>query len=155
MKTILPDTVVTLDYTVHTSQDGELLDEGIESIVYIHGGYDAIFPKIEEALEGKTQGESVSVKLSPLDAFGDYDENLVSIAPLGDLPDGEQTTVGTFIEAEDHGDSLLYRVTDIAEGKAILDANHPLAGLSLLFTATVLDIRDATPEEIAAKSPIL
>lgn len=61
--------IVTLDYHV-TDPDGEVVDEGREALVYLHGGYDDIFPKIEEALHGKSIGESVQVKLQPDEAFG-------------------------------------------------------------------------------------
>ena len=75
---IAKNCVVTLDYRV-TDPEGELVDDGSQPIVYLHGGYDGIFPKIEEALHGKTVGDKLEVKLQPEDAFGDYDAALVMI----------------------------------------------------------------------------
>ena len=69
------NSVITLDYHV-TDPDGEVVDEGREPLVYLHGGYEDIFPKIEEALQGKKIGESVKVKLQPDEAFGDYDAEM-------------------------------------------------------------------------------
>ena len=74
------NTVVTLEYHV-TDPDGEVVDEGREPLIYLHGGYDDIFPKIEEAVQGKAIGESVNVKLQPDEAFGDYDAEMVQIEP--------------------------------------------------------------------------
>ena len=82
---VAKNTVITLDYHV-TNPDGEVVDEGRDPIIYLHGGYDDIFPKIEEALQGKTIGESVQVKLQPDEAFGEYDPELVQIEPRKDFP---------------------------------------------------------------------
>ena len=79
------NTVITLDYHV-TDPDGEVVDEGRDPLVYLHGGYEDIFPKIEEALQGKAVGESVQVKLQPDEAFGEYDPELVQIEPRKDFP---------------------------------------------------------------------
>ena len=70
---VAKNTVVTLRYTVRDS-DGELIDDGKEPLVYLHGGYDGIFPKIEETLQGKNVGDTLRLKLQPEEAFGEYDE---------------------------------------------------------------------------------
>lgn len=143
------NTVVTLDYHV-TDPDGAVVDEGREPIVYLHGGYDDIFPKIEEALQGKGIGESVQVKLQPDEAFGDYDADLVQVEPRGDFP--KELEVGMQFEGapagSDDEDFIIYRVTDIADGKVVLDGNHPLAGMALVFTCTVTAVRAASEEEV-------
>lgn len=146
---IAKNTVVTLDYNV-TDPDGALVDGGQEPLVYLHGGYDDIFPKIEEALQGKDVGETLKVKLQPDDAFGEYDPALVQIEPRAEFP--EVLEVGMQFEGAPEGgdeeDFVLYRVTDIADGKVVLDGNHPLAGTSLVFTCTVTDVRPASEEEL-------
>lgn len=143
------NTVITLDYHV-TNPDGEVVDEGRDPIIYLHGGYEDIFPKIEEALQGKSVGESVQVKLQPDEAFGEYDPSLVQIEPRKDFP--KELEVGMQFEGgpEDGGDDdfIIYRVTDIADGKVVLDGNHPLAGSALVFTCTVTAIRAASADEI-------
>ena len=143
------NTVVTLDYHV-TDPDGAVVDEGREPIVYLHGGYDDIFPKIEEALQGKGIGESVQVKLQPDEAFGDYDADLVQVEPRSDFP--KELQVGMQFEGapagSDDEDFIIYRVTEIADDKVVLDGNHPLAGMALIFTCTVTAIRPASAEEL-------
>ena len=146
---IARNTVVTIDYNV-TDPDGEVVDEGRQAIVYLHGGYGDIFPKIEEALQDKAVGESVKVKLQPDEAFGEYDADLVQIEPRVDFP--QELQVGMQFEGAadgaDEDDFIVYRVTDIAEDKVILDGNHPLAGMALIFTCTVTGVRAASADEI-------
>ena len=151
MNKIERNSVVTLAYTV-VDADGNVIDEGKEPLEYLHGGYNLIFIPVEAALHGKAIGDSVAVKLQPADAFGEYDPELINIVPVDELP--QPLTVGMQIEGTPEGggdeDRFFATVTDIAEGKAVLDGNHPLAGIALLFAGTVQGIRPATAEEIAA-----
>jgi FKBP-type peptidyl-prolyl cis-trans isomerase SlyD len=146
---VAKNTVVTLDYSV-TDPDGELVDAGQEPLVYLHGGYDDIFPMIEEAVQGKNIGESVVVKMQPDDAFGEYDAELIQVEPRKGFP--KELQVGMQFEGVPDGgdddDILIYRVTEIADDKVVLDGNHPLAGMALVFTCTVTAVRPASQEEI-------
>lgn len=146
---VAKNTVVTLDYSV-TDPDGVLVDAGKEPLVYLHGGYDDIFPLIEEAVQGKNIGESVTVKMQPDDAFGEYDADLIQIEARGGFP--KELQVGMQFEGVPEGgdddDILIYRVTEIADDKVVLDGNHPLAGMALVFTCTVTAVRPASPEGI-------
>ena len=155
MNQVAKNSVVTLNYNL-TDPDGNLLDDGAEQIVYLHGGYDGIFSAIEDALTGKSVGDSVTIKMQPSEAFGEYDPNLIQIEPLKNLPD--PLSVGMMIEGvtaeEADGNSLFYTVTEIADGKAVLDCNHPLAGIALVFNCSVASIRTASAEEIAARHPL-
>jgi len=146
---IAKDTVVTLSYRL-TSLAGELLEEApAESpAVYLHGGYDGIFPKVEAALEGRGAGESVDVMMEPEDAFGEYDAELVRIEDAELFPPGVEVGMRFEGGSEDGRHRLLYTVTDIADGKVVVDGNHPLAGQSLRLTARVESVRAAHPEEI-------
>ncbi len=146
---VAKNTVITLDYHV-TDPDGEVVDEGRDPLVYLHGGYDDIFPKIEEALQGKGIGESVQVKLQPDEAFGEYDATLIQTEPRKDFP--KELQVGMQFEGGpeegDDEDFVIYRVTDITNDTVVLDGNHPLAGSALVFTCTVTAIRPASAEEV-------
>jgi FKBP-type peptidyl-prolyl cis-trans isomerase SlyD len=142
---VFANTVVTITFKLFDASN-QLVEEAPEPIEYLHGGHSGIFPKLEEALNSRTIGESVSVKLEPADAFGDYDPELIKIEPLSNLP--SDVAVGGHLVAEQDGEEVVWRVTDIAEGKAVLDGNHELAGQSLRFDCTVVDIRPATQEEI-------
>ena len=149
---IARNTVVTLDYNV-TDPDGNVVDEGREPLVYLHGGYGDIFDKIEEALQDRQISDVVKVKLQPEEAFGEYDENLVQVEPRSSFP--KETQVGMQFEsaAEGEGDDeeddiIIYRVTEMTDDTVVLDGNHPLAGTALIFTCTVTEVRPATAEEI-------
>lgn len=146
---VVKNSVVTLDYSV-TDPDGTLVDAGHEPLVYLHGGYDDIFPMIEEAVQEKKVGESVIVKMQPDDAFGEYDAELIQIEPRKDFP--KELQVGMQFEGvpngDDEDDILIYRVTEIADDKVVLDGNHPLAGMALVFTCTVTAVRPASADEI-------
>jgi FKBP-type peptidyl-prolyl cis-trans isomerase SlyD len=146
---VVKNTVVTLDYSV-TDPDGELVDAGQDPLVYLHGGYDDIFPMIEEAVHEKRVGESVVVKMQPDDAFGEYDAELIQVESRNGFP--KELQVGMQFEgvpdSGDDDDILIYRVTEIADDKVVLDGNHPLAGMALVFTCTVTAVRQASAEEI-------
>lgn len=148
---IAKNTVVTLHYKLSDAQ-GNLIEESREPMIYLHGGYGNTLPKIEEALEGKDPGYATSIQVDPEDAFGEYDANLVKIEPASKLP--EPIEVGMQFEGtpDDSGNSdeaLIFTVTDIADGKVVLDGNHPLAGIALRFTLNVADVRAASDEEVA------
>jgi FKBP-type peptidyl-prolyl cis-trans isomerase SlyD len=147
---ISKDTVVTITYRLSTLA-GDLLEEATadEPAAYLHGGYDGIFPKVEAALAGKQQGDSLELVLEPDDAFGEYDAELVRVEPAELFPG--DVSVGMQFEgsSEDGRHHLLYTVTDIADGKVVVDGNHPLAGQSLRIDCTVREVRPALPEEIA------
>ncbi len=149
---ITKNTIVTLDYTA-ADTFGNLVDDGKEPLVYLHGGYEDIFLPIEDALEGKAIGDTITVKLQPAEAFGDYDPELVQVVAAAELP--QPLAVGMQVEActggDEGGDPAFLTVTDIADGKAVLDGNHPLAGLALIFRCTVRDERRATTHEIAER----
>jgi len=120
------------------------------SVVSLHYEmYDANNQLLDKALHGKNVGDTVEVALSPDDAFGEQDPELVRIEDVSVFP--VEVEVGMMFEADDPetGDVLIYRVTDVADGKAVVDGNHPLAGMKVLFKATVEGVRDATEEEIA------
>jgi FKBP-type peptidyl-prolyl cis-trans isomerase SlyD len=143
-----PDTVVTLAYRV-TDSDGNLIDAGERPLVYLHGGYGGIFEKIEEELLGQSIGFQKDIRLHPEEAFGDYDAELVLMESRDLFPDDIEVGMQFERATENGDDDMLYTITDIAEGKVVVDGNHPLAGMALVFSCTVNDVRAATPEEVA------
>lgn len=145
---IAMNTVVTMTYELKNA-NGEVLESSTEPVAYLHGGYDNIFPKVEEAMHGKNVGDTVEVSLEPADAFGDYDEELVQIEPASAFP-AKELMVGMQFEGEDEtGEVILYTVTEIADGKVVVDGNHPWAGERLLFKATITAVRPANQEEVS------
>ena len=135
-------TVVTLDYEVKDPQHA-LVDPGERPLVYLHGT-GGIFPKLEAALDGKAVGDAVQVHLEPEDAFGNYDDELVTTERLENLPEG--VVVGMRLEGTSEHDTHIMSVTEIEDGRAVLDGNHPLAGVALVFSCTVSAVRPATQE---------
>lgn len=145
---IARNTVVTLKYNVR-DVDGTSIDEGTAPMVYLHGGYGGIFDRIEEELQGKAVGDALEVKLEPEDAFGEYDAELVVIEPRQLFPDNIEVGM-QFERGSEDGESedALFTITDIADDKVVVDGNHPLAGIALVFACTVTAVRAATTEEI-------
>ena len=147
---IFSDTVVSLSYQLF-SADGKMIEESREPISYLHGGYHGIFDKVESALAQKQVGDKVSVTLEPVDAFGEYDSELVRVEALEAFP--KEVKVGMQFEGSGKAgevdyEGVVFTVTDIADGKVVVDGNHPLAGQRLRFDCTITDIRPASKDEI-------
>lgn len=148
---IAKNTVVTVNYKLSDAQNN-LIEDGRQPMVYLHGGYENTLPKIEEELDGKEVGYAATLQIEPEDAFGEYDSTLVKVEPRNRLP--EPLEVGMQFEGMPDGDdgdedAMIFTVTDIADDKVVLDGNHPLAGMALRFELNVVDVRAATDEEIA------
>ena len=147
---IAKDTVVSLSYELIDSNGGAILEKSSDPISYVHGGYDGIFPTVEEALHGKNVGDKVSVKMEPDDAFGEYDHDLVRVESRDmfpkDIEVGMQLEGGA--EGDDDEDYMLFTIVEITDKDVTVDGNHPLAGKTLNFNATVTDVRVATKEEL-------
>ena len=140
--------VVKLDYELKSS-DGELLEDEGAQLEYLHGGFGGIFPKVEEALEGKDLGHEMALTLEPDDAFGEYDADLLRVEPRERFP--KEIEIGMRFEGvpgDREEEALIYTITDITPESVVVDGNHPLAGERLWFKATVAGMRAATEEEL-------
>ncbi len=152
------NTIVSLKYRL-TDAQGNLIEESSGPMIYLHGGYDGTFPKIEEAVDGHDIGYETTIQLEPEDAFGDYDPELLKIEARARFPEPLEVGMqfeGLLDDAEadaDEEDALIYTVTDLAEDKVVLDGNHPLAGLALKFWLQISDVREATEEEVEEGHP--
>ena len=169
---ISKNTIVSLRYKLTDAQNN-VIEEPEAPMVYLHGGYDGTFPKIETALEGQDVGYETTLQLDPGDAFGEYDPELLKIEPRTRFPDPLE--VGMQFEGvpdaddfsndaeqardvlddgdEDDPSALIYTVTDVAENQVVLDGNHPLAGMALRFWLQVEEVRIATDDEIQNRHP--
>ncbi|WP_232725875.1 FKBP-type peptidyl-prolyl cis-trans isomerase [Polynucleobacter brandtiae] len=162
------NTVVSLRYKLTDAQNN-VIEEPDSPMVYLHGGYEGTFPKIESLLDGQDIGYEASIQLEPSEAFGEYDPELLKIEPRGRFPEplevgmqfegvpdaqeGDADEDGERQESTLDDDALIYTVTDVADSQVILDGNHPLAGMALRFWVQVEDIRAATEEEIENRYP--
>lgn len=146
---IAQNTVVTVNYKLSDAQNN-LIEDGAQPMVYLHGGYENTLPKIEEELDGKEAGYASTIQIEPEDAFGDYDPTLLKVEERNRLP--EPIEVGMQFEGMAEGadeEPVIFTVTEVADDKVVLDGNHPLAGMALRFELSVIDVRAATEEEIS------
>lgn len=144
--------VIAITYVLCAEAGGALEIRDLP-VSYVHGGTSDLFPKIEQALEGKTVGARVSVTLTPEDGFGAHDPKLTFTDELENAPP-ELHEIGKEFEAQNaNGEPMVFRVTRIADGKITVDANHPFAGQTVTFEVAVQDVRDATPEGVRLGRP--
>jgi FKBP-type peptidyl-prolyl cis-trans isomerase SlyD len=152
MKTIQPNARVVLEYTLK-DEKGAVLDssdaEDGEPIVYVHG-YGMLVPGLEVALMGLEVGSVKDVTVTPDEGFGERDDELVLEIDRGDFPDPKKVAIGDEVVAESpDGDEVPMRVVEVKADTVVVDANHPLAGVTLRYSVIVKEIAAATEEEIA------
>ncbi len=141
------NTAVTLLYKLADTQ-GKLLEQSRDPMVYLHGGYDNTFPKLEAALEGQEPGYQVTLTLQAEDAFGLREEALVQTMPKKQFPPGVK--VGGQLQGPGaDGQPQVFTVMKIKGDTVMLDGNHPLAGKDLRMSVTVTEVRAASEEEVA------
>ena len=150
-KTVQQDDVVSIDYTLTDSQ-GNVIDssEGAEPLEYLHG-HNNLIPGLESELTGMGVGESKQVTVAPEDAYGPRHENATQIIPKDAFPPEMEVEPGMALEMRDTTTGQVFEVyvTEIRPEGVVVDFNHPLAGETLHFDVKVVDIRPATPDEIA------
>lgn len=145
---IVDQTVVSIDYTL-TNPDGQVLDssKGRGPLTYLHG-MGNIIPGLERALAGKSVGENVSVTIPPEEAYGPRDEALVVQVPREALSQLPSVEVGMQLQASNGQETRIVTVTKVEAESVTVDANPPLAGQTLCFDVAVVQIRQATAEEL-------
>jgi len=143
---------VTLQYSLTTGNGVVVRPATSKAIQYVHG-CGSMLPKLEAALEDHVSGDILRVRLLPDDGFGRRDTELLHEAPLSAIPAGENIAVGgSLVGQDERGHDVTFRITAIKDGMLTLDANHPLAGETLIFEIEVQDICSATPQEIEQAS---
>jgi len=140
--------VVTIDYTLKNSQ-GEVLDssEGGPPLPYLHGAGN-IIPGLEAALEGRDAGDTIAATIPPDAGYGERDDDLVQAVPRERFDGVEEIAVGMEFQARTDAGVHVVRVVAVDEETVTVDANHALAGETLNFDVKVVDVREATEEEI-------
>jgi FKBP-type peptidyl-prolyl cis-trans isomerase SlyD len=150
-QTIQPNTHVVIDYELR-DDEGDLLDaseaEGGEPIRYVHG-YGMIVPGLESALAGLKAGDERDVVVPAEAGYGEYDEALVLQIDRAEFPDPKEVEVGDeFVAESPDGDEIAMNVVEVRDDVVVVDANHPLAGMTLRYHVKVRDVRQATDAEI-------
>jgi len=146
---ISDNTVVTLDYTL-TDDDGNILDstQGQGDFAYLHGASN-IIPGLENALAGKVAGDEVKVHIEPAEGYGEQMDEMVQVVPRDMFQVEEEINLGMQFQAQSSsGQMVVVTVTDITDDNITVDGNHPLAGTPLNFEVKVMDVREATAEEL-------
>jgi len=142
--------VVTIDYTLK-DRDGNVIDssEGGEGLTYLHGAGN-IITGLEQALTGKSAGDSMNVAIDPESAYGERNDQLVQKVARDRFETGDAITVGMqFHTQTKQGQPMVVTVIEVNDKDITVDANHPLAGEELHFDVKVTEVRDATEEEIS------
>ena len=142
--------VVLINYTLrHTDADGEILDssDGGEPLAYLHGAQN-IVPGLEAALTGLAKGAEKQVTVTPEEGYGERDEHAIQQVPRGAFPAGAPVEVGMqFVAETPDGQPIPVTIAAVDGDTVTVDANHPLAGTTLHFSISIVDVRDATAEE--------
>lgn len=140
--------VATIGYTL-TDDEGTVIDtsEGGEPLSYLHGAGN-LLPSLEQALEGKSGGDTLQVSIAPADGYGVREEALVQSVSREQFPEEVELAVGMQFQTTSELGPHTVTVMAIEGDEVTVDGNHPLAGYTLHFAVTVQDVRDATPEEL-------
>lgn len=146
---IAKDSVVRFHYSMK-DEAGEVLDSSdkAEPMTYLHG-QDGLLKGLQEALEGKAVGEQLEIGLSPEQAFGERVDNAEQRVPVKHLAGAKKWRPGmTATVHTEHGNREV-TVLKVGHTMATVDTNHPLAGKSLSFDVEIVEVRQATAEELA------
>jgi FKBP-type peptidyl-prolyl cis-trans isomerase SlyD len=145
---VADDIVVSIDYSL--TVDGEIIDASEENdpLEFLQG-HQNIIPGLENQMYGMKVGESKEVVVPPKDGYGNVDPNAIIDVPRTEFPKDFEIKPGLELQLQSQEGELLNAVIDsISKDKVRLDLNHPLAGKELLFRVTVVDLREATEEEL-------
>ena len=146
---IQDNAVVSIHYTL-TNEAGDTIDSsaGAEPLAYLHGAAN-IIPGLEDALVGKAVGDKLNVTVAPADGYGEHIAELVQEVPAEMFQGVDKVQVGMEFHAESNtGQPIAVTVTKVEDGKVTIDANHPLAGVTLTFDVEVVEVREASAEEL-------
>lgn len=141
--------VAVIDYTLKDNE-GKTLDKSTDgSFSYIHGT-NSIIPGLENAIEGKEPGDNVNVTIEPKDAYGERDLANIQKVPREMFPADIEVKPDMQFQAQTpDGKPLFVKVTAVEGEEVVVDGNHPLAGVELNFDVTIVDVRDASEDELA------
>ena len=142
------DAVVSLSYTL-TNADGEELDKSTSDkpFAYLHGNKQ-IVPGLENALNGLAVGDKKEVTVPPAEGYGEFVAGLKMDIERTNFPKDIEIQPGMQFSADVNGNDQVFTVTSLEGGKVQVDGNHPLAGQTLHFDVEVVEIREATAEEM-------
>ncbi len=140
--------VASIHYTL-TNDEGDTIDssQGAEPLTYLQGSGNVI-PGLENALVGKQAGDTLEVSIAPEDGYGPVQPELVQQVPRDAFDGVEQVAVGMRFEAQTATGPISVVVAAVEGDQVTVDGNHPLAGKNLNFAVEVVEVREATEEEL-------
>lgn len=146
---ITSNKVVSLNYTLKNSE-GMVLDtsEGRDPLLYLHG-VGGLIPGLEKELEGMAVNDKKNVVVQPEDAYGKRQAELYHVVPKSGFQGDEEMQVGMQVQLETEQGPAIARIDKIEGEDVTLDLNHPLADMILHFDVEVVDIREASEDEIS------
>ncbi|MBI3244355.1 MAG: peptidylprolyl isomerase [Chloroflexi bacterium] len=141
--------VVTINYTL-TDDEGKVIDssKGGEPLAYIQG-IGNLIPGLEAALEGRSSGDTLAVSISPEDGYGLRDEAMMQVVARDTFNSADELEIGMRFRAQLEGGTHVFTVVGVDGDEVTIDGNHPLAGMTLNFDVAVVDVREATAEELS------
>jgi len=141
--------VISIEYTLYDANTNEQLDSNVgQPALEFISGQQQIIPGLEEELVKLNIGDNADIKVEPSQAYGEYQEEAVQTLPKEQFAGIELSKGMTLYGTGENGETVQVVVKDFTDDEVTVDYNHPLAGKTLMFTVAVLDIRDATQEEI-------
>ena len=146
---IAQNKVVTMNFTL-TDDLGNVLDTTDQGgpFSYISGN-GMVLPKLEEAVNGMIIGTKKSLKLSAADGYGNYNEEALQVVGKENFPEDFVLEVGMeYMASNPDGVQMPFIITNVDGEEITIDFNHPLAGKNLNFDIELVDVRDATAEEL-------
>ena len=145
---IKPGKFVSLTYSI-ADTDSNLLEQNDIPVNYVHGGDTELIGGMDRAVAGKAAGDSIEMTVPPEDGFGPHDPSLTFTDDVENVPP-QFRRVGAEVQMQNEaGEAKAFQVTRIEEGKLTVDGNHPLAGKNLVVRVKILEVRDATMEDMA------
>ncbi|NOZ71373.1 MAG: peptidylprolyl isomerase [Chloroflexi bacterium] len=149
--TVADDIVVSLSYVLQLDND-EIVDSAgsADPLEYLQGAGN-IIPGLEQQLYGMAVGDEKKVTVVPADAYGEYDPEAMTFVPIDAFPTDLELEEGMGLQMRDSntGEVVVAYVEDIQPNGVVLNLNHPLAGQTLHFQVQVVNLRQATSEELA------
>ena len=140
--------VVTLAYILKDNDDNIIDQSDDGSFCYLHGASN-IIPGLENALTGKVSGDELSISIAPEEAYGVREDEKIQTVPREMFPPDQDIEPGMQFHAQSpDGVPLVVTIAKVEEESIVVDGNHPLAGVQLNFEVRVMDVREATSEEI-------
>ena len=140
---IKPGKFVSLTYSI-TDTEGNLLEQNDIPVNYIHGGDKELIGGMDSAVAGRCAGDRIEIDIPAEDGFGPHDPDLTITDDIYNVPP-QFRHMGAEVQMQNEsGETMLFYVTHIENGKLTVDGNHPLAGKALHVTVNILEVRDAT-----------